>query len=399
MSTQIATQNQLQEVIVSGSEILQKSELRVSRALTVGEKLIVEIEANGMSAEMDERANKFLVNCRNAKSEIEAQRKPITTFFDTIRKQFTEIEGNLDPKKADTYPAKIQTHRDAYVKKLRDEEERRKREAQAKLDKDNEIISIRAAIDAQLSEYVQAHVLERKQKLQYTFNAITLETFEAKQKALKTLAISYDRAHFNSFFPICQRKHVSQEEVIEIMREVTGTKDFDLIAAVIVSELQKFKSELIDKLPSLKTSLEEMAKAGAEEKERLAAEKAKREAEAEEKMKAEADAKAKAEAEAVERKKVAEQTNALMDNTMLINSVAPETRDGFKLNILNISGVAEVFTFWLQNEGINMTIEDMEKKTIAQMKAFCEKVGHKSGNMIVSKNVNYEPVYKAVNRK
>ena len=178
-----------------------------------------------------------------------------------------------------------------------------------------------------------------------------------------------------------------------------SSKDFNLIAAVVVSELEKFKSELIDKLPSLKTSLEEMAKAGAIEKERLAAEKAKREADAAEKMKVEADAKAKAEAEAVERNKIAEQTNALIDNTMLINSVAPETRDGFKLNILNSSGVAEVFTFWLQNEGINLSIEDIEKKTITQMKAFCEKVGHKSGNMIVSKNVIYEPVYKAVNRK
>lgn len=399
MSTEIATQNQLQEVIVSGSEILQKSELRVSKALSVGEKLVMEIDANGMSAEMDERANKFLVNCRNAKSEIEAERKPITAFFDTIRKQFTEIEGNLDPKKIGTYPAKLQAYRDAYVKKLREEEEAKKREAQAKLDKDNEVINIRTSIDSQLSEYVQAHVLERKQKLQSSFNAISLETFEAKQKALKILSISYDKAHFDSFSPSYDRKYVTKEEGIEILNELMSTKDFNLISAVVIDDIQKFKLELIDKLPSLKTSLEEMAKAGKEEAERLAAEKAKREADADAKMKADAEAKAKSDAEELERKKVAEQTNAMMDNTLLVDSVAPETRDGYKINILNISGVAEVFTFWLQNEGINLTVEEMEKKTITQMKAFCEKVGHKNGNMIVSANVNYEPVYKAVNRK
>lgn len=399
MSTAIATQNQLQEVIVSGSEILQKSELRVSKALSVGEKLVLEIEANGMSPEMDERANKFLVNCRNAKSEIESERKPITAFFDTIRKQFTEIEGNLDPKKANTYPAKLQAHRDAYVKKLRKEEEAKKREAQTKLEKDNEAINIRTSIDAQLSEYVQSHISERKQKLQNSFNGITLETFEVKQKALKTLSVSYDSAHFDSFSPNYGRKYHTQEEALNILIDVMQSKDFTLISEVVVSDIEKFKQELIDKLPSLKTSLEEMAKAGAEEQCRLAEEKAKREAEAAAKIQADAEAKKKADAKALELQKMADQTNAMMNNTVLMDSVAPETRDGFKLNILNISGVSEVFTFWLQNEGINLSIEDLEKKSIAQMKAYCEKVAHKNDNKIVSKNVSYEPVYKAVNRK
>ena len=399
MTTEIATQNQLQEVIVSGSEILQKSELRVSKALSVGEKLVMEIDSKGMDAEMDERANKFLVNCRNAKAEIEAERKPITAFFDQIRKQFTEIEGNLDPKKSDTYPAKLQAYRDGYVKKLREEEEAKKREAQAKLDKENEVINIKTSIESQLSEFVQAHVLERKQKLQSSFNAITLETFEAKQKALKSLVVGYDRAHFDSFSPNFGNRLLSRDEAVNILIDVMQSKDFNLISAVVVEDIQKFKSELIEKLPSLKTSLEEMAKAGVEEQKRLSDEKAKREADADAKMKADADAKAKADAEELERKKVAEQTNAMMDHTVKMDSVAPETRDGFKLNILNISGVAEVFTFWLQNEGINLSIEDIEKKSITQMKAFCEKVAHKNDNKIVSKNVNYEPVYKAVNRK
>ncbi|MBC7749564.1 MAG: hypothetical protein H7Z76_13490 [Methylotenera sp.] len=399
MSTEIATQNQLQEVIVSGSEILQKSELRVSKALSVGANLINEIQEKGMSSEMDERANKFLVNCRNAKSEIEAERKPITAFFDTIRKQFTEIEGNLDPKKADTYPAKLQAHRDAYVKKIRDEQAEVQKQAQAKLDKDNEAITIKSSIDAQLSEHVQNHILERKQKLQNSFNGITLETFEVKEKALKTLLVKYDRVHFDSFSPNFGNRLLSKDEAHNILIDVMQSKDFTLISAVVVGDIEKFKQELIEKLPSLKTSLDEMAKAGAEEQKRLTEEKAKREADADAKMKADAEAKLKSDAEALEVQKIADQTNAMMDNTLLVDSVAPETRDGFKLNILNISGVSEVFMFWLQNEGINLSIEDIEKKTITQMKAYCEKVAHKSDNKIVSKNVNYEPVYKAVNRK
>lgn len=399
MSTEIGTQNQLQEVIISGSEILQKSELRVSKALSVGANLINEIQTKGMSAELDERANKFLVNCRNAKSEIEVERKPITAFFDSIRKQFTEIEGKLDPKVTTGTASQIQKFRDEYVKKLREEEETKKREAQAKFDKENEVIEIKSSLEAQLSEYVQDYILEIKRKIQTSFNAITLENFEVKSKGLKGFVVSYGKKHFESFEYKTNIRLVSEKEMEVLMVAFMDSKDFNLISAVVVGDIQRFVNELVDKLPSLKTSLEEMAKAGVEEQRRLANEKNKREADADSKMKADAEAKAKADAEELERKKVAEQTNAMMENTVLMESVVPETRDGFKINILNISGIAEVFTFWLQNEGINLSVEEIEKKSITQMKAFCEKVGHKNGNMIVSTNVNYEPVYKAVNRK
>ena len=106
-----------------------------------------------------------------------------------------------------------------------------------------------------------------------------------------------------------------------------------------------------------------------------------------------------ADAEAAEIQKTADQTNAMMNNLELNDAVSPETRDGFKIELLNKTAIAEIFTFWFQREGLTLTLPELEKKTIAQMKAFCEKVAHKSGDMIVSENVKYEPVYKAVNRK
>jgi hypothetical protein len=351
-----------------------------------------------MNADLDERCNKFLVNCRNAKNDIETQRKPITAFFDQIRKQFTETEGKLDPKKADAVPAMIQAHRDAYVKKLRDEEAEKQKIAQGKIDKENEVIEIKSSFETQLSEYVQNHISERKQKLQNSFNGITLENFEEKSKALKAL-VPVHNLNWKHFSPNYNRKFVNQEETATMLDVFMTSKDFSLIGMVISDDLKKFVNELIEKLPSLKTSLDEMAKAGEEEKKRLSAEKAKREADAEAKIKADAEAKVKADAHAAEIKKAADQTNAMMDNLAIVDSVAPETRDGFKIILLTKTAIAEIFTFWFQREGLTLTIEELEKKTIAQMKAYCEKVGHKSGDMIVSENLKYEPVYKAVNRK
>ncbi|WP_141672809.1 hypothetical protein [Flavobacterium crassostreae] len=399
MTTDIATQDQLQEVVIKGSEVLKSSELRVSKAISVGNKLLAEIQENGMSAQLDERANKFLVNCRTAKTDIENQRKPITAFFDTIRKQFTEIEGKLDPKKAEALPAAIQFYRDDYVKQIKAKEAEKQRIAQMKIDKEKEIIDIKSSLEIQLSKHVNNHISDRKQKLQDSFNNINLQNFAEKSKALKTLAIEYQRSHYDLFSPNWSRKLVTQEETTELLNAFIESKDFDLIAVVVVDEIRKFKDELIEKLPSLKTSLDEMAKAGEEEQKRLAAEKSKREAAAQAKIKSDAEIKNKADAEAAEIKKTADQTNAMMNNLELNDTVAPEARDGFKLKLLNKTAIAEIFTFWFQREGITLTLEELEKKSIAQMKAYCEKVGHKSGDLIVSENLKYEPVYKAVNRK
>ena len=352
-----------------------------------------------MSQDLDERCNKFLVNCRTAKTDIENQRKPITAYFDEVRKSFTSLEGQLDPKKADAVPAKIQAYRDGYVKKLRDEEAEKQRLAQAKIDKENEIIEIKSSLETQLSEYVQNYIVDQKQKLQTSFNNIVLENFEAKSKSLKTLVVHYGIDHFNQFSPNHQRKFVTQDETSVMLDNFLKSKDFALIKEVVEGELKKFIRELIEKLPSLKTSLDEMAKAGADEQKRLADEKAKREADAEAKIKADADAEKKRAAKDAELAKVAEQTNTMMDNMALTESVAPETRDGFKITLLTRTAIAEIFTFWFQREGLTLTIDELQKKTITQMIAYCEKIGHKSGEMIVSENLKYEPVYKAVNRK
>ncbi len=83
----------------------------------------------------------------------------------------------------------------------------------------------------------------------------------------------------------------------------------------------------------------------------------------------------------------------------MFDEKGPETRSGYQITILHQAGAVEIFNFWFQKEGANCTIDEIEKKSIAQMKGFCERVAHKDGEMIQSKYLKYEPVYKAVNRK
>lgn len=397
--SELISQVQLQDVIVNGSEILQTSAVRVDKALAVGTNIIETIKQQGMSAELDERCNKFLVNCRNAKNDIETQRKPITTFFDTIRKQFTETESKLDTKKAASIPFIIQGYRDAYAKKLRDDEEAKRREAQEKLEKENEAVEIKVSIERQLSEYVQSHILERKQKLQASFSAITLENYAEKSKGLKSLVIKYEQAHYDSFAPKIQLKRVTNEEYVEIWNGVIQGQDFNLLSAVVVGEITKFKDELIEKLPSLESELKALSIADEEAKQRLEQERKDREDSENRRLQEESQKEIDAKNQQLEQEKVSSQTENMMNSLSLSDTTAPETRDGFKITMLHQAAAVEIFTFWFQREGMNLTLEEIEKKSIAQMKAYCEKVAHKSNEKIISKHLKYEPVYKAVNRK
>jgi hypothetical protein len=397
--SELISQTQLQDVIVNGSEILQSSALRVDKALTVGNSIINAIQQEGMNAEIDERCNKFLVNCRNAKSDIETQRKPITAFFDNIRKQFTETEGKLDTKKASTIPFIIQGYRDAYAKKIRDDEEAKRREAQEKLEKENETVEVKASIEKRLSEYVQNHILERKLKLQASFNGITLQSYDEKSRGLKSLVIKYDQTHYYSFSPNITLKRLTADEYKDLLHNVIQAQDFDLISAVVVDEINKFKNELVEKLPSLKTELTALSIADEEAKRKLEQDRSDREAAEAKKIEDAAANEIRAKELQLEQEKVSSQTENMMNSLAINDTVAPETRDSFKIIMLHQVAAVEIFTFWFQREGMSLTLEEIEKKSIAQMKAYCEKVAHKSNEQIVSKHLRYEPVYKAVNRK
>lgn len=399
--SEIANVTQLQDIAQNGAKILEVNSSRAEKAVSVGKDILRSIEeAGGMTPELDERANKFLVNCRSAKNEMETQRKPITSFFDTIRKLYTEAESKVDVSKSDSIPSKIQIKRNEYVAKLKREEEARKAEQQRKIDHDNELIEIKAEIEKQLSAYTQLHILERKQKLQDGFNSITLENFKEKSDKLKSLIPVYKLEHLQAFSPTIYPKYCTADEVQQVRIDFMKSQDFNLIAAVIQGELLNFKKELTDKLPSLKNQLEELAKADEESRARMAKEKEDRERKEKEDLKRKADEAAKKKEEEIEMQKTSAQTEAMMDNLTLSNDGnAPETRSGYSIVILHPGAAMEIMNFWFQKEGMNMSIPDIEKKSIGQMKTFCQNYAHKHGEMIQSKFLKYEPVYKAVNRK
>lgn len=402
MSELQLTTEKFQEIAPNMSKTLESNKTRASKGVAYGKSILSEIQDKGMSAEMDEKCNKYLVLCRTAVKEMQEERKPFTVFLDTIKKEFTAAENFLDVTKQGTEAFQIQIHRNEFVTQLKKEEAQKKKEAAAKLAKDQEAIDNRTVFESQLSKYLQNYIASQKISLQNSFNAITLDNFNDKSEKLKALKAKYPKEHFDKFSPFFTNEYHSKEELVQIQNEMFKKQDLNILAGVVEGEINAFIKELIDKLPSLKLELERIAKAGEEEKKRLELEKVAREA----KEKADAEAKAKLDAEKKEAElqaqNMAQKTEAMMNNEVELfesSAESPEVRTGFKINILHHAGAMEIIAFWFENEGKNLTITELEKKSILQMKAFCEKMAFKIGEKIESKYLSYVPVYKAVNKK
>ena len=398
--SELITVTQLEDVVKNGGQILASNKARTEKAISVGNNILNAIaEAGGLDDQLDTRCNKFLVNCRDAKKEMEEMRKPITQMFDQIKKEFTSSENDLDIRKNGTVPFIIQSHRNEYVKKIEAEKEKERLANERKLNEEKERIDISTAVESQLSVYVRDHITDRKSKLQKSFNEITNENFIAKSKALQDLQPVYHKAHFIDFVPDVTPKYIKLNEVTAITQEVMDKQDFTLIAGVVEGELNAFIKELVEKLPSLKSELERLAKANEEERKKI--EETKKQREADEKKKLEDDAAAEKLKKDQELKiaSEAQKADAVMDNLAVFDDKGPETRSGYEITILHQAGAVEIFTFWFEREGAKCTIDELERKSIGQMKTFCERAAHKDGDMISSKYLKYEAVYKAVNRK
>ncbi|MDR3271930.1 MAG: hypothetical protein LBT29_00405 [Flavobacteriaceae bacterium] len=394
--------NKINEVSQNMGKLLTQNKDRAEKGAALGKKLISKLQTEGVNAENDERANSYLVNCRTAVKEMQEQRKPFTAFLDQIKKEFTSAENALDVSKTETEAAIIQSFRNDYVRRLKEEEEQKKKEAAEKLAKQQEAIDIKTEYKKQLSTYIQNYIIKQKNNLQNGFNSINLADFDRRAENLKNLKTLYPESHYMEFTPDLVIQYHSIEETQVFIREVLENQNFALLKGIIEGEINAFIKDLTDKLPSLKLELERIAKADEAEAEKLKKEKTDREANEKTQEAARAKAEADKKAQELNAQNMAQKTEAMMDTELELfatDNAAPETRQGFKINILHQAGVMEIISFWFEGEGKTLTIAELEKKSIGQMKLFCEKHAHKTGEKIVSKFLSYESIYKAVNKK
>lgn len=389
MSTEIV---KFEDIATTVPQMIETSKTRVLNATSAGEKVLAEMAE--MNDSKDEMANGFLVKARKTLELINEQRKPVTQFLDSIKKEFTTIERELDPKNSDSIVAKIQQRRNEYATAKLEAQKKKEEEAKRLAAIQQEKAEVEARVEAALRNYFADYKSKRIQAMYDVYNAMALTNFDEYEKHIKEFPEQYPQEHFDGFTTAITTIYLTKEDKVAIKAMVMEGKHQEF-AKDFAESIRGEKIDLVSKLPAKKAELEEMAKATADQAKAMAEAKAKREQEEKERIarqRKEAEEKAAAEAKA---KQEAAKMQALFDaqQTDTVN------RTGYEITVKHPAGFGLIFQLWYEYEGKNLAIDQMEKKSLGQMKAFCEKHAHKNDEKLESPYLSYKEIVKTAARK
>lgn len=260
---------------------------------------------------------------------------------------------------------------------------------------------LEAKVEADRIEAERQAEERKRQEAEAERKRLETEAKKAEEEKVGKIKLAFDRLVFARTGYIAQPQDESSEYIDQVKE--LGCKSLD----VIEYEYKALKDEymVIPSVFSLAISLEkaetervDREKAEAERKkqeaERQAAERKRHEAEAEklriESEKKQQDAQAEASVTAA-----GQSASAYVDTQATLFEEAPKVKESYSIQVLNPAAYLLIIQFWFEKEGRNLPTDKIEGKSIAQMKAFCEKYAVKTEELIVSPLLKYEPVYKA----
>lgn len=391
-------ENGLQEV-QNGKKLLLKHEAAIARAEMVGNKLLAQIENNGgkLNPELDATCNQFLAKCNQQKKLLMEERAPVTQLLDVIKKLFTAMEAKMDVAKG-PIPKRIMELRQQYADEIHRAEIERKRKEEEERAKAVELAELLAEATKQLKQTAIDKAAGFIQAQQENLSKSTLENVvQVAQKIKDAMAVRYtEKAHMD-FQPNLRFNYVDPGVFETEWTLAIRPKMFTGLKLEIDTMLRNGIEHILDKVPSHIAFLNEQANANEAEAKRLQEARIARELAEKE----EVEAKAKEmKLEVANEAKMDAQAGAItsMFNQTVSDEVLPEARTGYDIKVMIKDGYAELFAFWMQNEGLALTDEAIEKMTIGRMKTFAANYAHKKDVKIHSKNLQYIDVIKVVNR-
>lgn len=386
MENQVALRiNDITEMLQTAPDVLQRNELSVSKCRTAGQAFIDTIEGAGgriVSDEMDASVKAYLDKVNVTVKNMNERRKPVTQILTSISKRFTSLEGEIDPKGAGTLPNILQSKRNDYAAWKIAEQKKREEEARRAKAAEDEKISYRSGLSALLDTVFSEYEGRRLRELHAFFEGVTLNNYGERLASLQTYITVFDWKDFCAYVKdgiVTSYIDAATREAIKL--DVAKAKKI-AFARRYQNDLTLSRSEYIDRMPSKKKSLEEEAilrqkdaeaasKAEEERKLNEAAELAKAETE---RLQRESEAAARIEAE----RRAAEAASALNFMNEITPAAATKVKVTKKIQVLNPRGFAEIYHLWFIQEGVNCTMEDLEK-IHKKMISFCEKKANSDG--------------------
>ncbi len=388
----IVRQENIATIVQAGPQSYQANALSCQRCTEAGQQLLNEIERNGMSDELDRRLASYIEKTKKTVKAMNERRAPVTKLFDQVRSEFTVLENSIDPTKKDTVPFRIAQYRNAYAAKRREEEERRRQEELAAQELIRAKESYRIAVEEDYRRSFNSLVTRSINRLTKLSAEVTLDSYSAVHDTL----VGYQSSLPADWCPPSAVRlpyNLSPDETKAIRNE-TFSKLLPQFEEQFAFEVDDYRREILDKLPSKKIELERIAKADADEAERLKVETARREAEEairkeQERQKADAEAKQKAELD-----KSNIEMAGLFDMAKAEQVYTPKTKVSKKIKVNDPAAFLGIVSLWWQREGCTMSVDELAKIFKKQL-TFCEKLATKDEIFVESSGLEYYDDIKA----
>lgn len=395
LPAEIATAK-LVEIVQTAPAILNDNKSRHDKAIAYGNNLLNKVEEFGMNDEMDTLLAAYQAKLRVTHKTIYDARRPFTQIVDEVKKEFTTLESDIDPAGKSNIFFNVQRVRDIYVTEKVKAQKAKEAEALRLQNIEKERIEISKQVEIAINQSFSEYILEVKTTMNSLFEGMTLATIQADQEAISSTQLNLPRDIFNTFatrhFFV---NYITPEEVNEIIKQKKSEDLFEDLNAVCQIDLKEYKRELIEKIPSKQKELEAIASATQEEAEKLQKQADDRKVIEAQRLEAEAAQKVSESNQAAEVAAAGKSLESTIATQAELFIEAPKTKDGYVITVLNKAGYGLIFQFWFEKEGKGLDLEKIEKKTIGQMKKFCEDLAIKNDEKIVSPLLKYTETYKA----
>lgn len=388
----IVRQDSLSTIISAGPQSYQENSYSCQRCTEAGQRLLDEIERNGMSDDLDQRLAAYVEKTRKTLKAMNERRSPVTKLFDQVRSEFTILENAIDPTKKDTIPYRIAQYRNAYAAQKREEEERRRKAELAAQELIRAKETYRVAVEEDFRRSFNTLIDNEIGVLSGLYNGASLENFA---EILDTVA-QYQSTLPDDWCPatgVRQPYNLSPAEAADIRNSVFQNM-LPKFKDQYIFDVDEYRREILNKLPAKKAELERIAKANDEEVERLKAELAEREAaeasrKERERQQAEAEAQRKAELD-----KANAEMAGLFAMSRATQDYAPKTKVTKRIKVNEPAAFLAIVSMWWQREGCTLSIDELSKIFKKQL-TFCEKIANKDNVLVESAALEYIDEVKA----
>ncbi len=396
----IVRSENVQLIAQSAPEVYQSNTLSCQRCADYGQRLLDQINADGMTDELDVQCATYINKARNTVKKMNTNRSAITKLFDQIRSGFTQMENSIDPTKTASIPYQIQQLRNTYAAQKREEEERKRRAEMLRQQREQAFNAYKTDVEDDYKKSFSDYTANAIDTLTKLNTAVTLDNYEQQSKAIKQYAVTLPdnwATVTTSNVRIPSELADIQDQLSEVRQSILA-KLMPQFTEQFQFEVGEYRDSILDALPSKKAQLERMSKADAEYKASMEAEMRAREAA--EAKRIEDERKRKEEEEAAKKKlqqEAAEVGNLFASQaTVAPSGYQPKTSVKKRLVFHDAQGVLAAVSLWWSKEGQFLSVEELSK-TFKKQITYCEKAANDKDHpeFISSSSVSYEEEVKA----